>query len=70
MLSPIGPFAVDSCAIYFAFGSGTNGGVGRVLTEVNMVPQKVATGNVPNEIALDDTSVYWTDRDSVRSAAK
>jgi hypothetical protein len=70
ILPPSGSFAVDSCALYFAFGSGSQGGVGRVLTSMSMVGQEIATGNVPNQIALDDSFVYWTDRDSVRQAAK
>lgn len=59
-------FAVDSCAIYFAY----NNGVARVLTSPDMWPQQMATGNEPNQIALDDSFVYWTDRDSVRRVAK
>jgi len=65
--SPSGAFVVDSCAIYFV----TSGGIAKVLTTMNMFPEEIATApNTPNQLAQDDSFVYWTDRDSVRVAAK
>ncbi len=64
---PSGPFVEDSCAIYFVFSSG----VGRLFNGVTMYAEEVVAGvNQPNQLALDDSFVYWTDRDSVRRAPR